>query len=490
MTRSGVFIDGQWETGSGPSLTSIDPSTGNSIWSGNQATSAEVARAIDLAHERKAGWSGLAITDREQVLRRFAELAEEDRARLRDAISSETGKPRWEADTEVTAVIGKVALSIEAYHERTPTRALSETAAVAHRPLGVMGVLGPFNFPAHLPNGQIVPALLAGNAIVYKPSELTPLVATIHVELLAAAGVPDGVLALVLGGRDTGEAVVSGAIDGLAFTGSATTGRALHRALAGRPEVLLALEMGGNAPLVVVDAEDLEATIDIIVRSAFLTTGQRCTCARRLFLPTSRFGDEVLDGLVSWTSQLRIGGPFDDPEPFAGPVISELAADRVRDAITSLEDQGGRVLTGPGPRVAGTGFIRPTIIECDGFEVPDDEVFGPLLTVHRFEATEAAFDAAAATQFGLAAGIITEKRQLFDDFRHRVGAGIVNWNAPTTGASGRLPFGGTGASGNHRPAGWYAADFCATPVASVTRATPAPVVSRPRGVSDESGEIR
>lgn len=472
MTEEGCLIDGKWQTGSGPLLSSIDPSTGDVVWSGTEARANEVRDAIAAARKAQPGWEQTSLQSRQAVLERFAQLVEENNDRLAILLSREAGKPRWEAATEIASVIGKVQLSIDAHSERSPTMAINDTASLTYRPLGVIGVLGPFNFPAHLPNGQIVPALLAGNTVVYKPSELTPGIAAEHVRLLTEAGLPAGVINMVTGGRAVGEALVgyaaNGKVDGVAFTGSVNTGRALHRALADRPDVLLALEMGGNNPLVVGDVDDVESAVNVIVRSAFITAGQRCTCARRLYIPRTDGGDRLLAALVDTTTRLQVGAPESNPEPFMGPVISEHSADQVRRSVSEMVSAGAESLVGPGEPRPGTGFVEPTILECSDITIPDDEIFGPVLAVQRYDTLDEAFAKANETAFGLAAGFIGTSSDDFDRFRSAVRAGLINWNAPTTGASGRLPFGGVGASGNHRPAGWTAADFCTFPVASVT----------------------
>ena len=469
MTDAACYINHEWRAGRGSVLTSTNPCDGATVWEAPQATPDDVADAVAAARQAQPAWEAVPVATRRAIIERFATLVDAESHALARVIAAETGKPLWEAKTEAASVVGKAQLSIGAYDDRTPTTSVSATASLTYRPLGVVAVLGPFNFPAHLPNGQILPALLAGNTVVYKPSELTPAVAAFHVRLLTEAGVPAGVINLVIGGRDTGEALVASTINVVAFTGSVATGRALHRALAERPDVLLALEMGGNNPLVVANTDDIDATVNVIIRSAFITAGQRCTCARRLYLPTGEAGDEILDRLVEVTDRLLIGSPIDEVEPFAGPVISAAAADHVRRHIAHLVESGGSLLTRVDGSMGGA-FVRPTIVDCTGIAVADVEVFGPVLTVHRFDSLDDAFAAAADTQYGLAAGFIGTNQADFDRFQHTMRAGIVNWNTPTTGASGQLPFGGVGASGNHRPAGWAAADFCAYPVA--TLATP------------------
>lgn len=468
MTQ-GCFINGSWITGDGVGLVAFNPSTGERGWSAAAASIGQVGEAIAAARSVQNNWESVGSAERIAIVERFAALVGEEADRFAAIISTETGKPRWEAKTEVDSVRAKAGLAIEAFTERTPPAASVGAAELTHRALGVLAVLGPYNFPAHLANGQILPALVAGNTVVYKPSELTPATAAFHVELLHRAGLADGVINLVTGGGDIGAALVAGPVDGVAFTGSVPTGLALQQALASRPEVLLALEMGGNNPMVVEDWDDLEAAVNVIIRSAFITAGQRCTCTRRLYLPDTAAGSDLLDALVDAASGLVIAGPDTDPEPFAGPVISERAADGVRDHIAALAGRGAKVLTGPGDRIARTGFVNPTIIDITSLDgaLPDEEVFGPVLTVERVGSFSDAVAKAADTRYGLAAGLLSTSRDRFDQFRSAIRAGVINWNTPTTGASGRLPFGGVGLSGNHRPAGWAAADFCSYPVATM-----------------------
>ena len=195
-------------------------------------------------------------------------------------------------------MIGKVGLSKKSYNERT-----GETenpmpvgkAFIRHKPHGVVAVFGPYNFPGHLPNGHIVPALIAGNTIVFKPSDLTPKVAEVYVKVWESIGLPKGVLNLVQGQVETGKSLAAHPqIDGLFFTGSSRTGKILHEQFAGHPGKILALEMGGNNPLIVHGVSDIDATVHDIVQSAFITTGQRCTCARRLFIENSPQGDAII----------------------------------------------------------------------------------------------------------------------------------------------------------------------------------------------------
>lgn len=260
------------------------------------------------------------------MIQRFAALLTEHKARLAEIISLETSKPRWESLTEVQAMIGKVAISLEANQLRTGEKLTpmpDGQAVLRHRPHGVLAVFGPYNFPGHLPNGHIVPALLAGNTLVFKPSELTPVTAEETIKLWQQAGLPAGVLNLVQGARSTGEALAASAqIDGLLFTGSAGTGYQLHRQLAGQPEKILALEMGGNNALIVEPVSDIDAAVNLVIQSAFISAGQRCTCARRLLVKQGEAGDVLIKRLIEVTAALCVGAWNDEPQPFIGGVIS------------------------------------------------------------------------------------------------------------------------------------------------------------------------
>jgi succinylglutamic semialdehyde dehydrogenase len=471
-----IFVDGAWVEGEGPELRSIDPASGNTVWAGNQASKAQIDRAVSAAGEAFTRWSVVPIEQRVEHLQRFGALVEAHRDDLARVISLETGKPTWEALTEVASMVGKVDVTIQAYRERTGTveRDLGAfRSVVRHHPHGVLAVLGPYNFPGHLPNGHIVPALLAGNTVVFKPSENTPWCAVEVVRLWERAGLPPGTLNLVQGGKETGVAMVGHPqFDGLLFTGSAAAGHTMHRSLAGRPETILALEMGGNNPLVVDAAVDLDAAIYTILQSAYVTAGQRCTCARRLFVPRGDFGRALIDRLLEAIGKLRVGS-FDDPEPpFMGPVISERAADELLAAQARIASLGGKPLAPMHKLREGTGLVSPALIDVTGvLNLPDEEYFGPLLQLIYYDDFDEALRLANATRFGLAAGLIGGDRTRWQAFLDQVRAGVVNWNRPLTGASSAAPFGGVGASGNHRPSAYYAADYCAYPIASLEQET-------------------
>jgi succinylglutamic semialdehyde dehydrogenase len=339
--------------------------------------------------------------------------------------------------------------------------------ALRHKPHGVLAVLGPYNFPAHLPNGHIVPALLAGNAVVFKPSEKTPASGAFLVDCFHAAGIPEGCIRLLIGGPDEGKALAAHPdIDGLLFTGSANTGIALNRQFATRPEKILALEMGGNNPIVVWDTPDLYSAAVLVIQSAFTTAGQRCTAARRLIVDQNLF-DPLMVEINKLIGRLIVDEPHADPAPFMGPVIDNDAADMLTESFLALSTMGGRPLKHMERPIESRPFLTPGLIDMtQANDKPDVELFGPVLQIYRKATFEEAIAEANDTRYGLSASLVSQNPRLYDQFWANIRAGIVNWNRPTNGASSSAPFGGVGWSGNHRPSAYYAADYCAYPVVS------------------------
>ncbi|MGL4613931.1 MAG: succinylglutamate-semialdehyde dehydrogenase [Shewanella sp.] len=466
------FIKGQWHAGKGHDVASSNPANGDIIWRGQTATAAQVNAAVDAAREAQFAWFMLGFDARLTMVEAYRSQLEANKAELAETIAQETGKPQWETATEVAAMIGKIGLSASAYNQRTGTQANDTPAGRAvlrHKPHGVVAVFGPYNFPGHLPNGHIVPALLAGNTVVFKPSELTPKVAELMVSLWEKAGLPAGVLNLVQGEVDTGKALASHPqLDGLFFTGSSRTGHLLHQQYAGHPGKILALEMGGNNPLIIKGVADIKAAVHEILQSAYISSGQRCTCARRLYVEQGEQGDALVAKLVDAVKQIKVGPWNAQPQPFMGSMISEAAAKGMLAAQANLLSLGGVPLVELTHLQAGTGLVSPGLIDVTAVSaLPDEEYFGPLLQLVRYSDFDEAITLANQTRYGLSAGILADSREDYEYFFSRIRAGIVNWNKQITGASGAAPFGGVGASGNHRASAFYAADYCAYPVASV-----------------------
>jgi succinylglutamic semialdehyde dehydrogenase len=449
-------------------LVSYEPATGAVFWRG---ACSDVAAEVNIARESWADWASRPLTVRVEALRRFANAVRAKADALTDCIARETGKPLWEARTEVESVVNKVEISITSYGERTSQRrvegAMGVRSALRHKPHGVMAVLGPYNFPAHLPNGHIVPALLAGNAVVFKPSEKTPATGKMLVDLFRAAGIPNGVIRLVVGGPDQGRELASHpGIDGLLFTGSARTGIALNRQFADNPGKLLALEMGGNNPIIVWDAPDVHSAAILVIQSAFLSSGQRCTAASRLIVKDG-LHEPLVQELSKLMDRLIVAEPHSNPAPFMGPVIDNEVADGLQESFLTLMMKGGQPIKQLTRHIDERPFLSPALIDMTSVvDKPDVELFGPVLQMIRVADFDQALMEANATRYGLSAALVGGTPQMYDKFWANSRAGIVNWNRPTNGAPSNAPFGGVGLSGNHRPSAFYAADYCAYPVVS------------------------
>ncbi len=449
-------------------IVSIEPATGAVLWRGPRG---DVDDIVGRARRAWPAWAALPLATRMELMRRFTNEVRKESDAFADLIARETGKPLWEARSEVESVIGKAEISIRAYAERTAQRkldsAMQGTMAVRHKPHGVMAVLGPFNFPAHLPNGHIIPALIAGNVVVFKPSEKTPAVGEFLCRCFHRAGISVAVIQPLIGGPEEGQALVAhDGIDGVLFTGSAHAGIAINRKLATRPDKILALEMGGNNPIVVWDTPKVSDAAALVVQSAFTTAGQRCSAARRMIVKSS-MADAMIDEVKRLADRMIVGAPFDDPAPFMGPVIDNAAADGLTESFVYLLSHGGKPIKHMVRADPNLPFLSPAIIDTTAMaERPDVELFGPLLQVIRIDDFDAAIAEANNTRFGLSASLIGGTPQDYNRFWANIRAGVVNWNRPTTGASSSAPFGGVGLSGNHRPAAFYAADYCAYPVTS------------------------
>ncbi|MEM8800727.1 MAG: succinylglutamate-semialdehyde dehydrogenase [Pseudomonadota bacterium] len=472
MLTGELWIDGTWRKGSGASFSSEEPATGERFFTGHMANLQDADAALEAAAQAFDPWRKMPLDDRVEIITKFTDRLTANKDALAKLISKETGKPLWDAAGEVGAMIGKAAISLKAYHDRTGVEEAEMpfgARQLSYRPHGVMLVIGPFNFPGHLPNGHIVPALIAGNTVVFKPSELTPATAEFVMRAWAEAGLPPGVINLVHGDREIAETLIKDPrTAGVLFTGGVSAGLAIHRALAGEPNKILALELGGNNPIIAWNVADADAAARMIARSCYLSSGQRCTCAKRLIVGPHADGDRVIAAVKALLPRLRLGAPEDDPAPFLGPLISANAAAHVISQQTRLIESGADPIHPAQVSGLGDAYVTPGMIDVTRVpDRPDEEIFGPVLQVIRVADFNAALAEANNTRFGLAAGLISDDRALYEQFSQEIRAGIVNWNRPTNGASSAAPFGGVGLSGNHRPAGYSSADYVAWPMAGL-----------------------
>ncbi|MFN0011244.1 MAG: aldehyde dehydrogenase family protein [Phycisphaerales bacterium] len=519
------LVGGRWLAGPGGGVgapvVSRNPARPASIVHSCGAHPEHVDAAVAAAAGAFKAWSRWPMERRVAVLRRFQKLAGERAGPLAEVLCDEIGKVLWECKQEAALLGTKVEISLDEAPEGGRRRVTpfafamtpSRQARCLFRPHGVMAVLGPYNFPLHLPNGHIVPALLAGNTVVFKPSDKAPACGQALVELFDQAlreeGAPAdgaGVVNMVQGGGDVAAALVAHAgVDAIAFTGSWPVGRRILEANLDRPGRIAALEMGGNNAAVVMPDADLRQAAIEVTRCAFNTTGQRCTSTRRAIIHESVAG-RLITAICKAATQLIIGDPRATHPVFCGPIINDASRHAVFEFQTRAAKAGAEVLVEATPMdVAGCEgghFLTPGVVRMHPAASPlplggagggthadthDTEVFGPLLQVFVVKDLDEAILRVNATRYGLAASIFTKDAGDIERFLAECRAGCVNVNTGTAGASSKLPFGGLGLSGNHRPAGSFALDYCAYPVAAMVESGGAATVAE--GMRFEDGWV-
>ena len=444
----------------------------------------EVDAAVGRARRAFAGWRDAGFEARARVLRRFAELAREGSEELARLIAREVGKALWDSRGEAGLLATKVELTLaEGMRFVAPIEG-GAGARAEHLPRGVLAVLGPFNFPAHLPNGHIVPALATGNSVVFKPSDLAPATADWMARLWKRAGLPEGVFEVVQGRAETGRALaLHPGVDGILFTGSWAVGRALGQSLLDQPGKILALEMGGKNAIVVLADADLELAVAESALSICASTGQRCSCASRLFVER-RVADEFSERLVRVLRGVRIGPPL-EPGVFMGPLVSRAAHEKLLRYRALAREAGGERLLEVDPGrpapFAGPGLVRFASLE-QKHAYQRDEIFAPEAALYVFDELDQAIAAVNDSDFGLVASVMTRDRAVFEHCIPRVHTGVLNWNRGTIGASSKLPFGGTLRSGNDRPAGILSTLYCTRPQARLEHAGGFDPASLPPGM--------
>jgi len=470
----GCFLNGSWTPGEGVLNVSHDPARGHAlVWSGTGASSAQVDAAVMSARGAFEGWADRTPEERAQYFDGLQDLLDKHADRLADAMISEMGKPLREARAEAGSLAAKVRVSAIA-REALPDFALPNAPGESRwRPLGPMGVIGPYNYPVHLLHTHVAPALLAGNTVVVKPSEVTPLTGQIYGEIMAELGLPDGVFNLVQGGGEVGAALAGHpGCAGLAFTGSWATGRRILEANLDHPHKLVALEMGGRNVAVVLDDADLHQAVHELVVGCCLTTGQRCTATSRVVVQAG-IAPRLMAALVRALGQVRPGDPRED-DTLMGPLASEAAQTRYIEALDRLATTSAVPLLAPSTPPGGA-WVTPSLHQCTSPDAGwrayiEHEFFGPDLALEVVADAEEALERVRWSPYGLSMSVFTANEAIFEWFVARAPAGIFNWNRSTNNASGLLPFGGVGRSGNFRPAGSTGALYCAHSIAVLRKA--------------------
>lgn len=460
------FVDGEWIDGE--TLPNVSPAdTSDVVGEFAQADSGLANQAIAAARKAAPGWRRSGIAERHRILRAASDELSARAPELGRLLAREEGKSLAEAQAEVMRAAQVfdffAGQALRLSGEILPSVRAGVMVEVNREPVGVVGIITPWNFPIAIPAWKIAPALCYGNTVVFKPASLTPACAWALVDILNRAGLPRGVINLVVGsGRAVGQVILDHPeVDAISFTGSALTGRLVAAACA-RAMRKVQLEMGGKNPLVVLDDADLDVAVDCAAQGAFFSTGQRCTASSRLIV-TEGIHDRFVEALSERISRLRIGNPL-DPATDIGPVVSEsqLATD-LRYIETGQAEganlaTGGEVLT----RETDGYYLAPALFtECsNGMRICQEEIFGPVAAVIRVRDYDEALHVANETEFGLSAGICTQSMKYAADFRSNSQSGMTMLNVPTAGVDYHVPFGGRkGSSLGQREQGTYAAEF-------------------------------
>ena len=472
MISKGNYFNGRWHDCKGESFNSVSPVDSSVIWSGKVATVDELDACINAACSAREQWENTPTEIRYLYVRKFATLVKDKIEDIAKLISVEVGKPFWEAKTEASALAGKIEPTINAYEYRNQelirSMANGAISRTSFKPLGVIATISPYNFPAHMANGHIIAALVCGNCVIWKPSEKCPMVAEKVMEIWDEVGLPRGVLNMIQGDGKVGEYFCKeDRINGVFFTGSYPVGDRIRQMC--DTSKMCALEMGGDSPLVIWDVSDVDAAVVSTIQSAYITTGQRCSSARRIIVKNDDSGDAYINKLVEYINNIKIGKPFDEEQPYMGPMKDKNLVDMVLAYQDELLSLGAKALVKCERSTLGECFITPGLIEVTPIlgKFKNREVVGPLIRMCRVNSFEEAINEANNTEYGLAAGIFTDKKELYDIFFSKVKAGLINWNQQLTGASGMAPFGGIKNSGNYRPSGYFAVDYCVYAVAAI-----------------------
>ena len=436
-----------------------------------------IEQACKNARKAFLSWSDKSMEERKEYLLRLKELYLAHKEELATIISRETGKPLWEARTEAQAMAGKIDItsghSMRHVAEERIENALPNVDGVIHyKPRGVMAVVGPFNFPGHLPNGHIVPALLMGNTIVFKPSDKTPAVGQFMAELFAKAEFPPGVFNLVQGQGDTGrKLVISEDVEGVLFTGSYEVGLRIKQETMNHFWKILALEMGGKNATVVWEDADLDKALYETLVGAYFTAGQRCSCTSRLILH-KKIKDRFLEKFYEASKKVKIGH-WSNPDVFMGPLISADSVEKyLRFQEIAKREDAESLMRGKVLEMEHKGhYVTPSINVVKEHNPESiyqkSEIFGPNVAVYTVDDYDQALKIVNSSSFGLVMSLFSKNRELYEKTWKRARVGLVNWNRTTNGASSRMPFGGMGKSGNDRASGDFAIQYCAVPVASL-----------------------
>lgn len=435
-----------------------------------------VDQAVESAKKAYMPWARLSMDDRKRYLLKLKEVFEAHKEDLATAISRDTGKPKWESLTEAAALVGKIDITLNfslklVAEDHIPNALPGVEGVIRYKPRGVMAVIGPFNFPAHLPNGHIVPALIMGNTVVFKPSEQTPFVGQVMAQCFEKAEFPAGVINMIHGDGETGRKLVEHeGVDGILFTGSYEVGLKIKQATLNHYWKILALEMGGKNASIIWDDADMDKAVYESLVGAYMTSGQRCSCTSRL-LVHKKIYDKFVDRFYEAAKKLSVGHWSENA--FMGPLINEGAVEKyVRFQEIAKREGAESLMRGKSLDLKHKGhYVTPSINLVKKFDPQSvyqkTEIFGPNVAIYSVEDFDHSLEIVNSTGFGLVMALFTKNENLYKQSLLEAKVGLINWNRTTNGASSKLPFGGMGKSGNDRPSAHFAIQYCSIPVGSL-----------------------
>lgn len=474
----GDYINGAWipvKKGDGI-VKDLSPSDLKDVVIEVPFSNDHVDPAVEAARKVFPMWAKLPMDDRKKALLRLKEVFEAHVDEMAEIIARDTGKALWESKQEASGLAAKIDITVNhsiklVADDHIPNALPGVEGVTRFKARGVMAVIGPFNFPAHLPNGHIIPSLLMGNTVVFKPSEQTPAVGQLYTKIFEKAEFPPGVFNMIQGTAEAGrKLVLHDNIDGILFTGSYEVGLKIKQETATHYWKILALEMGGKNPTIIWDDADLDKAVYETVVGAFMTSGQRCACTSRI-LVHKKVADQFTDRFYEAAKKLSIGHWSENP--FMGPLINEASVEKyLRFQEIAKRENCESLMRGKVLDLKHKGhYVTPSINLVQKFDpnsvYQKTEIFGPNTSVLQVDDFDETMKIANSTGFGLVAAIFTKNKSLYQQALFDLRTGLLNWNRTTNGASSRLPFGGMGKSGNDRPSAHFAIQYCAVPVASL-----------------------
>ncbi len=448
----------------------------------------EVDRAVEAARSAFHRWKKSSFADRAEYLKKYQTALKSRENQFIEIISREVGKPTWESKAEFQSMVNKIDItlqdSMKLIAETEIQNALpSVTGRAKYRPHGTMAVIGPFNFPGHLANGHIVPALATGNTVIFKPSEKTPMTGQLMAECFHEAGFPPGVFNLLQGEKEMGRRLcMHEGVAGVLFTGSYEVGTRIKQDTLQQHWKILALEMGGKNAAIVWEDADFDHAVYEVLFSAFVTAGQRCSSTSRVIV-SEAIADRFVESIHKHAKAFKIGHPFENA--FMGPLIDNQSVDRFL-KFQPIAQRDGFELIMRGKILEtnyGGNYVTPSLCYQKNAKADlakksvyqQTELFAPNLSIQSVSSLDEAVALANVTQYGLVTSVFTKTRKIFESASEELDCGLVNWNRGTVGASSKLPFGGTKKSGNHRPTALSSVFYCTYPVGSLeTEATTLP----------------